>query len=422
MNCVLVSLIVSLLLLQLVSVSSNTTEEASFFAHLWDIANRDPVSVQDLYENENFLHAASVKVTVPSSVHQHAIQQVHMDPCIWQVLDNAKMTASFLRPSTLLSCNQIQSSSDIPDPATDITTSSTKMTDSPPYPSGQSQQWLLQRYKKDYVALTNIQKFPKPVGFREWKNQYDEDNNNNDDDDDDDDDNDNGNGNDDDDVPAVDYTRFNYDADSDQVLQSATIRQVSESPKVYVIDNFATEEEMNTLREINDQYSYNKKKHDTTGASFEMSVHTSEVSYRISKRMSALLKMKNHMGSTLRTRLYKSGESHPPHVDWFEIKNQDGSTSNLIATAMLNMVTTIRGGDTEFLDAVPSSVKVSPQRGQLVLWWSCTKEGSKDHFSLHQGNKIERGTKFTVTQFFYNSLDSCHTLDEFYNPITKMEL
>ena len=81
---------------------------------------------------------------------------------------------------------------------------------------------------------------------------------------------------------------------------------------------------------------------------------------------------------------------------------------------MLNLVTTTKGGETEFIDASPKPVKVKPVKGQLVLWWSCTDEGKKEEYSMHQGNVVESGTKFTVTQFFYNPLSSCTTLDDFY--------
>ena len=81
---------------------------------------------------------------------------------------------------------------------------------------------------------------------------------------------------------------------------------------------------------------------------------------------------------------------------------------------MLNLKTTKRGGETEFVDAIPSPVLVKAIKGQLVLWWSCNDQGKEERYSLHQGNEIKRGEKFTVTQFFYNPLSSCKSLDNFY--------
>jgi hypothetical protein len=196
--------------------------------------------------------------------------------------------------------------------------------------------------------------------------------------------------------------------ETDPVLRQGKIMIVkrSDQPRVYTIANFATDEEMDTLMEVGRAWEGGGK-HDSTGKSFEMPIDRVAVGHRIYHRMQALLGMGNDMGSTLRTRLYGLGESHPPHVDWFEIMRANGVKSNLIATAMLNMVSTAKGGATEFLDALPKALKLRPERGTLVVWWSCTAGGAKDKNSLHQGNVIKAGEKFTVTQFFYQPLSKC---------------
>ena len=210
-----------------------------------------------------------------------------------------------------------------------------------------------------------------------------------------------------------------YDPESDPVLQRGKmdIVQVSDQPRVYKIANFATDEEMDELMSVARAWRGDGK-HDSTGRSFEMPIDRVAVAHRVFHRMQALLGIGNDMGSTLRTRRYGPGESHPPHVDWFQITRSDGAKSNLIATAMLNMVTTESGGATEFLDAVPRPLRVQPERGTLVVWWSCTANGVKDPYSLHQGNVIESGEKFTVTQFFYQPLSMC-AADNMYGQVTS---
>lgn len=408
-----------------------STYDPTFFEEIFNLANTNPQSYQDLFENEQFLHAAAVTQTTnqlhQSSTLEHATNKVYTDSCIWQILDNIGHSSSFTRPSNLLQCNTDLISNNSNRPATTKATPSPPLvkTDSPPYPTTKrSRKWLETRYQKHYATATKIKTQSKTVGFRDWLDEngdvayteeeleeLDLENETED--------------NDPTSTPTLTRRRKiePYDPDLDTILQSVTIRQVSESPKVYVIDNFASEEEMDYLFKINTEWSYNKKKHDSTGQSFEMPINIDPVPYRISQRMSALLKMNNDMGGTLRTRLYNEGESHPPHVDWFEIDLGTGDEtkkSNLIATAMLNLKTTRRGGETEFVDAQPTSVKVPPVRGQLVLWWSCTKEAVKDQHSLHQGNEIKRGTKFTVTQFFYNPLSSCLNLEDFYKPVESL--
>ena len=209
-----------------------------------------------------------------------------------------------------------------------------------------------------------------------------------------------------------------YERLLDPVLANGTIgiRRVSISPRVYVVPNFATEEEMDELIRIAEAWQ-GRDKHDSTGRSFEMPIARYDVAHRVSMRMRALVGLGNDMGSTLRTRRYGPGDSHPEHVDWFEIENAHGKKSNLIATAMLNMRTTAVGGATEFIDAKPAPVDVRPVRGELVLWWSCNSTGAEDKYSMHRGNEVLAGEKYTVTQFFYQPLSMCSSGDNLWGNV-----
>ena len=414
-----------------------------FFNDILKLAEAEPILMQDLFESVHFLQAATLsrdEAGLKSAVFNDSVTHMYNDPCVWDLLSNTGATITHIPPVFDSKCDVEVATSEknIDDNGSkdldhvEVATSSGILYDRPPFPPSRTQSWLSAQYKKHYARLTQIPKMPKTIDFRAWKYSgvIDDTSTNN----------------------SVIYDLslhpdagdlsllpdevneeetypthprllpdLEYDPNTDAVLQLVTIRQVSEIPKVYVVDNFASEDEIERLIEINNEWIFHKKK-DTTGTSFEMPVDIDPVPYRISQRMAALVKMKNDMGGTLRTRLYKKGESHPPHVDWFEIDMGNEKISNLIATAMLNLITTKKGGETEFLDARPVPVKVKPVRGQLELWWSCTQKGEKEQDSLHQGNKIIKGKKFTVTQFFYNPLSSCLSLDDFYKSPQKKEL
>lgn len=201
-----------------------------------------------------------------------------------------------------------------------------------------------------------------------------------------------------------------YDVELDPVLgeKDLTIHEISTTPRVWLIPQFATEQEMDELIGTARNWT-GQSKHDTTGFSFEMPLSHTHAAFAVAHRMRAVLGLDNDMGGTLRTRHYDGSlkESHPEHVDWFEITRADGKSSNLIVTAMLNMWTTEEGGETTFVDAQPQRFGVKPVRGDLVVWYSCTAEGRYDEHSTHRGNVVTQGHKWTVTQFFYQPLHRC---------------
>ena len=484
MPCLLLLLIPCLLLLSSLSVFA-TPQSVIFFGKLLELVELNPSVNQVFFEMEHFLHAASalhassVSLGGSKDVLDTATEAVYNDPCLWKLLEYRLSTLvithwKMKRPDghfseDLSECDPenvnyrsydnhlkdrfgTHQSSDHksaryadnrPQPSHD---DANTVQDQPAFPPNRSRKWLSSRYKTQYAHITGLASWKKDqqgTGFRDYRYNNEEEDAADDaavaaqpQEDDQQCDVEDEHCNDGDDgsqhkfTPTLDYSMI-YNAADDVVLQSLVVRQISHTPRVYVIDNFVTESEIDTLVNVGSDILERTTpgsnslgngvridtKKDTTGESFEMPIYIHPVTHRISERMAALVKMKNDMGGTLRTRLYQEGESHPPHVDWFSIDLAEGKKSNLIATAMLNLRTTRRGGETEFIDALPSAIKVKPVKGQLVLWWSCTEQGTQEKHSMHQGNAIERGNKFTMTQFFYNDLSSCKVLDEFYEGI-----
>ena len=99
----------------------------------------------------------------------------------------------------------------------------------------------------------------------------------------------------------------------------------------------------------------------------------------------------------VRFRYYQPGEGHPPHLDHYQL--DDGLTLSL--TALLPLVDTECGGATTFPKARPAPLRLPPNRGRLLLWWSQDAGGEVDPASLHAGEAVERGHKAVLLAFFY---------------------
>eukprot|EP00945_MAST-04E_sp_MAST-4E-sp1_P001001 g1001.t1 len=199
-----------------------------------------------------------------------------------------------------------------------------------------------------------------------------------------------------------------YNPDEDRVNpKDLTINVISNSPRVYVIPNFATDEETDEMIALANAWDGDSK-HDITGFSYEQPT-TEELPYRLSERMHSLLNLENDMGHTLRMRHYEGGrdEYHPLHTDWFEIERGDGEKSNLIVTAMLCLSTPEKGGATYFPQAKPKAFRIKPRKGTLITWYSCSEDGKEDLNSEHMGETLIKGHKWTATNFIYQHNSKC---------------
>ena len=112
--------------------------------------------------------------------------------------------------------------------------------------------------------------------------------------------------------------------------------------------------------------------------------------------------MTNDLGFTFRFRRYEPGESHRAHLDQFEMAGR-----LLVATAILYLTDTERGGETSFPKALPKPVCIGPQMGRLSVWQNYRADGSVEHRALHESLPVEEGVKATVTYFVYRKIEEC---------------
>lgn len=178
------------------------------------------------------------------------------------------------------------------------------------------------------------------------------------------------------------------------------IQTWSTAPRVHVIDDFVSDTEIAHVLRLAEHPEQLAPGLTTTrseaGLSFEMPVGEDPVLNAIRDRMTALIGFGNDLGDTFRFRRYAPGEYHPPHVDAFSAGGTD-----LIVTALLDLVAPDEGGDTFFPLAADGPLAVPHRRGRLVVWYNHTHDGAVDRLSTHEGLRVTKGEKTTLTAFVY---------------------
>jgi hypothetical protein len=177
--------------------------------------------------------------------------------------------------------------------------------------------------------------------------------------------------------------------------------QVSEMPRVWVADGFVDEVEAAAVldhvpEENSDRARTLNAKRDETGFSFEWPIDGDPVLEKLRDRVTALLGMPNALGETFRFRRYRPDDGHPPHLDCYEV-----SGHSLVFTALMHLEESVEGGETVFPESAEGPLTIAPQRGRLVLWANHLPNGQRDPLSNHEGARLVRGSKTTLTWFVY---------------------
>lgn len=189
-------------------------------------------------------------------------------------------------------------------------------------------------------------------------------------------------------------------------MTSLEIRQISERPRLYVIEDFvsnATIEHIEALTVNEEQLLKDMPgaKRDETGFSAELPVSGDAVLEDLRQRIADILDFANSAGSTLRFRRYQKGNYHPLHPDNYAMEGL-----SLIATFLVCLTDVDDGGETHFPHAKPFPVKVRPKKGRAMLWFNHALDGSDDDDAVHECLPIVDGVKTTITSFSYGLPES----------------
>ena len=138
-----------------------------------------------------------------------------------------------------------------------------------------------------------------------------------------------------------------------------------------------------------------------TSYSGNLEAHNSFVQM-VSRRIDDLLGLPSESGETLQGQRYTPGQEYKQHCDWFHVsaphwkqEKRNGGQRCWTAMAYLNDVE--EGGETWFTHI---GLKVTPQKGALLVWNNATPEGIPNEMTMHAATPVIRGTKHVVTRWY----------------------
>lgn len=186
--------------------------------------------------------------------------------------------------------------------------------------------------------------------------------------------------------------------------QAAVLRELCREPRLFVADDFATDEEVaHVLAVASDEAALARRgvetSHGPAGFHFEMPVGGDPVLEALRRRILETVRLENDFGATMRFRRYEAGQSHRAHRDTYT-----AGSSCLLVTALLYLTDTEEGGETHFPAARPAPLSVEPRRGRLAVWCNYLPDGGEDPSAAHEALPVRRGVKATLASFIYRPL------------------
>jgi prolyl 4-hydroxylase len=192
------------------------------------------------------------------------------------------------------------------------------------------------------------------------------------------------------------------------------VEVLSWSPRIFLIHNFLSEAECDHLIEqskpqlkrstvVNDEAVDSGKVHfaRTSKGMFFPPVTTDPVIREIEDRIALFTMIPRENGEAIQVLHYEVGGEYLPHHDYFDKTTVGGSASynrggQRVASFIMYLHNTEDGGETIFPRA---SIKVTPKKGNAVLFYDCTLDGKEDPLSLHGGAPVTKGEKWIATKW-----------------------
>ena len=122
----------------------------------------------------------------------------------------------------------------------------------------------------------------------------------------------------------------------------------------------------------------------------------------VTRRIDDLLGLRSELGETLQGQRYLAGQQYKQHCDWFHPdqphwKHESAHGGQRCWTAMAYLNDVEEGGETHFTHI---GMKVTPQRGALVIWNNATPEGVPNEQTMHAAMPVIHGFKHVVTRWY----------------------
>jgi prolyl 4-hydroxylase len=218
------------------------------------------------------------------------------------------------------------------------------------------------------------------------------------------------------------------------VTRNATLETISLHPLVLSVQGFLSEGECDWIQmAAAPQMRYSEVKlmdHDKGRPASDF--RTSQTAFlasrapemkEIDSRTASLVRIPENHQESAQVLRYDHSEKYNTHHDYFEpsLYQKDPNTLRLIKNGRRNRMTTVFwylsdvevGGETVFprFDKAPhprsgqdfdSGLRVKPERGKVIIFYSMTPDGVLDPFSLHGAAPVKEGLKWAANKWVWN--------------------
>ena len=194
------------------------------------------------------------------------------------------------------------------------------------------------------------------------------------------------------------------------------ISVLSEEPRVFLIENFLTHQECDHLIKrakpllkrstvVSDQMengNVNALDDARTSKGMFLEKPTKDpILKRIEKRIAELTQLPEDNGEGMQILSYGLYAEYKPHYDFFDPDTPGGAAcynrgGQRLASLIIYLADTAEGGETIFPYA---DVSVKPIKGNAVLFYNCTPDGTEDPLSLHGSAPVLSGEKWVAVKW-----------------------
>eukprot|EP00978_Attheya_sp_CCMP212_P001221 scaffold2550_cov48-Attheya_sp.AAC.4 len=217
---------------------------------------------------------------------------------------------------------------------------------------------------------------------------------------------------------------------------TVTLQTLSLQPLILSVKGFLSEEECDHVQEKAEPHvRYSGVSHMDkdvgkpasewrTSQSTFLRASEDEMMIDLERRTASLTRISRTHQEDLQVLRYEPGQKYSAHTDYFDARNyqKDPYTLSLIENGRRNRLATVfwylsdvdQGGETEFprangapqpwdLDTCGDGLKVKPERGKVIIFYSLHPDGEGDPLSLHAACPVEKGIKWAANKWVWNA-------------------
>lgn len=196
-------------------------------------------------------------------------------------------------------------------------------------------------------------------------------------------------------------------------LSAYTIKTLSEMPRIYLIENFLSDEDCDhIIKKAKPSLKRSKVlSHDgsrvvsprrTSCGMWFPALPKDKLLKEIEKRIEELTEIPRENGEAFQVLHYQVRGEFKPHHDYFTTNSTwnrySGRGGQRIATCIIYLHDTPEGGATIFPRA---GVEVKPIKGQVLMFYNCLPNGMEDPLSFHGGAPVIKGEKWIMTKWLH---------------------